>query len=758
MKPRLAALAVALLSCAALAHADPASGGDRRQASPVEGAADTEERLDRKKLEQLRTQLLAKYPGEQAAIDETLNGLRGRITPKMAADFEGFIKANEQRKEFLGSNGVPKEGYYDKNVIIRFFKTVFKPEVRQAGLDQIGLVRVAAKKLDETPFERPLRRNQVLGGLVSYLLDDRPRERPGVTPENGGKLDRARDALGVGSARDARDAAAEVAAADPSNSEARSIMAAADYDMKNFALAAQEAREALSLDPNDKTAQAVANLAHESDLRAPKLQAPAREDGAAATAGGYGGYGRREPVSGMSDPSRLQSGEYARQADRSLDLGDNERAIREADRALALDPKNADAYGLKTMAQARAGFHDSALSASELGLALDARNLKVLNGRAAALNRMGRYREALEAAEEALRADPRNAYAHYMRAMAYNGLRDRAKMVDALRQASALDVQYQAAFEIASRAPADKDLAFLFPEESLAAARAVLAAQNAGGKGLRVTWPVIVGAALLLFGLLHLLLSPLTSRLRLGRQGPTLDRQTVTGSLPTPPPMTIGRAGSGTVLGRQYRRLGQIGSSVHGAVYEGLDLALERPVAIRKLRAEMRASDRDRLMTPARAAAALHHAGIASVYAVLEEAEVFYLVSEFAPGRTLRDVLASRGPLPAEEALPMFRMVAAALAYAHGKHAVHGAVRASNVMISPEGLPKLMDFGLARGPVATSNDLQAFAACLRETIAGLAPAQLDAVDAALARSRGAFGSATEIAAIVSGALESFRDA
>ena len=579
----------------------------------------------------------------------------------------------------------------------------------------------------------------------------RGRADPSVLNQVGNYLLRQNDP------KAARDSFNKALSLESGNADALTGRAAAHMDLKNFRDAAADAKEALRYNPKDPAAQAIAKLAHDRVAEGYSAKAvgfanlPQTRDVAVAVLGNPA-----SPLSGLTaaDGSALQSSAYARQALRELSMGDAAAAVRSADRAVELDSRSADAFGLRAFAEARAGRYEDALRDAVAALALDSNNILAHNARAKALNAMGLYREGLAAAEDALRADRGNAYAQYMRAMAYNGLGERASAIAALERAAKLDARFQDAVDLARATAEEKDLGFLFPEESLAAAKALLAGRALPRPRLKLTLPMLLGAGLVLGGLLHLLLWPVLRRVasRLGRRGPALGKNATVAGLSIPGSLSL--AGPGVVLRGQYRRLGQIGSSVQGTVYEGVDLSLDRPVAIRKLRGEMRASDQERLLVPARQAAALSHPGIASLYAVLEEPDALYLISEFARGRTLRDCLAARGPLPASEALPLFRKAAAALDYAHAHGVCHGAIRASNLIVGPDGGAKLVDFGLLRGPAECAADLQAFAACLREAIAGLPPAQLDAIDGALARERPRLRDAAHVIATIETALPS----
>jgi serine/threonine protein kinase len=151
------------------------------------------------------------------------------------------------------------------------------------------------------------------------------------------------------------------------------------------------------------------------------------------------------------------------------------------------------------------------------------------------------------------------------------------------------------------------------------------------------------------------------------------------------------------------RRLGQyvvirmLGQGGMGVVYLAEDTRLGRQVAIKALAPEFSQHDkrRERLRLEARAAAALSHPGIATVYALEEFDEKLYLIGEYVRGETLRDELA-RGPLAPEPLLDTGLQIARALAAAHDRGVIHRDLKPENVIRTPAGAIKILDFGLAR--------------------------------------------------------------
>lgn len=153
----------------------------------------------------------------------------------------------------------------------------------------------------------------------------------------------------------------------------------------------------------------------------------------------------------------------------------------------------------------------------------------------------------------------------------------------------------------------------------------------------------------------------------------------------------------GATVGR-YQIVGRIGEGGMGLVYRAVDASLHRTVALKLVRP--RASDdlraKERLLVEARAAAALDHPNICTIYEVGETAEGLpFIAMAFYPGETLEQVL-RRGPLPPAVAVEYAAQIARGLAVAHQRGIVHRDVKPANVVVTTDGVLKLLDFGIAR--------------------------------------------------------------
>jgi serine/threonine-protein kinase len=154
---------------------------------------------------------------------------------------------------------------------------------------------------------------------------------------------------------------------------------------------------------------------------------------------------------------------------------------------------------------------------------------------------------------------------------------------------------------------------------------------------------------------------------------------------------------AGTVIGT-YTIVRELGRGGMGRVYLASDARLNRTVALKALAPHLTRDprQRDRLRREARAAAALTHPGICTVYALEEIDGELYIASEFVEGHSLRAEIAARRPVPVDEVLWTARALAAALASAHAHQVVHRDLKPENVMRTPDGGVKILDFGLAR--------------------------------------------------------------
>ena len=153
---------------------------------------------------------------------------------------------------------------------------------------------------------------------------------------------------------------------------------------------------------------------------------------------------------------------------------------------------------------------------------------------------------------------------------------------------------------------------------------------------------------------------------------------------------------SGTILG-PYEIRSPLGAGGMGEVYRARDNRLGRDVAIKVLPSSFSA-DRDRLerfAQEARAAAALNHPNILSIFDIGDERGVFYVVSELLEGETLRDRLKT-GALSNRKAIDYGLQVARGLAAAHEKGIVHRDLKPENLFLTSDGRVKILDFGLAK--------------------------------------------------------------
>lgn len=178
-----------------------------------------------------------------------------------------------------------------------------------------------------------------------------------------------------------------------------------------------------------------------------------------------------------------------------------------------------------------------------------------------------------------------------------------------------------------------------------------------------------------------------------------------------------------TLIGRlidgRYQVRSLIARGGMATVYVATDLRLERRVAIKIMHDHLAADEafRERFIREARAAARLAHPNLVNVYDQGQDEGLAYIVMEYVPGITLRDLLHDHHRLTVEQTIDIMDALLAGLQVAHRQGIIHRDIKPENVLLADDGRIKLSDFGLARA--ATSNT--ASGSVLLGTIAYLAP-------------------------------------
>lgn len=158
------------------------------------------------------------------------------------------------------------------------------------------------------------------------------------------------------------------------------------------------------------------------------------------------------------------------------------------------------------------------------------------------------------------------------------------------------------------------------------------------------------------------------------------------------------RVAEGMVLGGRYRMLRTIAVGGMGEVWEGVDDALGRPVAVKALRPEFAGETNllERFRVEARNSAALSHPNIAPLFDYGEDDGTAFLVMELVPGHPLSDILERETVLPPSRLLPILSQTARGLHYAHQMGVVHRDVKPGNILVEPSGRVRITDFGVSQ--------------------------------------------------------------
>lgn len=154
-----------------------------------------------------------------------------------------------------------------------------------------------------------------------------------------------------------------------------------------------------------------------------------------------------------------------------------------------------------------------------------------------------------------------------------------------------------------------------------------------------------------------------------------------------------------TVLNGRYRVGEIVGEGGMAVVCRGHDLLLNRPVAIKTLRAQYAADEGflRRFEREAQAAAGFSHPNIVNVYDVGTDGNQHYIVMEYIRGPSLKDLIRRQGPFSVDGAIFVIGQVASALDYAHQRGLIHRDIKPQNILVDREGNAKVVDFGIAKG-------------------------------------------------------------
>jgi tetratricopeptide (TPR) repeat protein len=515
----------------------------------------------------------------------------------------------------------------------------------------------------------------------------------------------AQDLFDTGDVQGSIEAANRAIELDSGSPAPYAVLALAKLSQGDSAGAYEDARRAMEIDPRNPSYQSVMKLAEsrrsgpaggaspaqppspEPDSAVPVFsRPPAPRPPGPPSAAPFPG----QPPGPASPEDPARASRYAKEAEILLRGRRFEDAVRVADAAVRLDPRNVAAFYYK--AWGHAGMRDwaSARRDAEEALRIAPENARLLSLYSGVLGHQREYADALGAADRSIRSDPNLAEAFFHKSLALAGLGRREEALLSLSEAVRLNPQYQGYYRKAVDLPQASDLALLLSGEAplqAAPAQAPAPSPVPARRLLILGLGILIGGFLIALGLLHLLTSEGRRRIKdltasMSRRGAPRGRDE---SLPA------------TISGvYQVRR--KIGIGGMGVVYEAFDSRLERKVAIKKMREEIRSDPREsaRFLQEARMVAALHHPNIVEIHAIVEEGSDLYLVFEHVDGRTVHELLSERKRLPMPEAMRILHGCCAALDYAHKKGVIHRDLKPSNVMLDKENTVKVMDFGVAR--------------------------------------------------------------
>jgi serine/threonine protein kinase len=156
----------------------------------------------------------------------------------------------------------------------------------------------------------------------------------------------------------------------------------------------------------------------------------------------------------------------------------------------------------------------------------------------------------------------------------------------------------------------------------------------------------------------------------------------------------------GNLIGKTLagcRLVASVGRGSMGEVFKGVHEALQRPVAVKVVQVDARDRETvDRLLVEARALAKIEHSNIVHVYDVGLQGPLFYIVMQFLEGTTLKSSFDDSGALAVDEVYSVVGDIARGLGAMHSEGLIHRDLKLENIIVTPDGRAKIMDFGLVR--------------------------------------------------------------
>ncbi|HAH07352.1 MAG TPA: hypothetical protein DCM05_12665 [Elusimicrobia bacterium] len=595
------------------------------------------------------------------------------MSPAERARYDDFLRRTGD-PEAAERYAVEMEELYDRIDDIEKRKDQLTPEQYRRERGQVydsmnGVLQTEMDTRTRELYFQVLRPDLEQSGYPGLPKPDDPPPGPILPPDIADMDEEQRQEYYRRALEEARRALAK----DPANAAALLKQASALAQLGDWAGAVSAADRVLAKDPANPNALAIIKLS------AGRGGPSSADQGAADEAGGgdfpsLTGPGAVQGPSGL--PPDLRAA--ADRLERAMRVKDYAGALKELNTLIEKDPRLSVAYAQRAEALLRLRRFAEAERDIEETLRRGVGNRENwLRLQRLAQDKLSRYRDMKAAAERALKADPKSAKAFNDLARAEAGLGSREAMIAALRQAAMIDgPAYGGRYRLALKLPDEADLLALFDETQTQPA-----AQAPPASPFPVS--ILLGAGLVVGALTTFFL---------------FFRRRSSGLMSAAPtPSAGGEEAGGGSIPTGYRVLRQIGSGGMGAVYEAEDVSLQRRVAIKRMREEIRSDPREceRFLTEARLVAKLKHENIIEIYHILENEGELYLVFEFIDGRTLDQFLAEK-PLSLEQARSLVRQSCAALAYAHGRGIIHRDLKPSNIMITGEGRIKVMDLGIAR--------------------------------------------------------------